>query len=73
MEKQISSAAYWIGIISTAIALITRALATIGIFVFHPTPGKIPITYRTFLEGAILFFMMAIASSVAMWAKSQKS
>jgi hypothetical protein len=74
MEKQLSSAAYWIGIISTVIALITRGLATIGVSVFPwPAPGKTPITYRTFLEGAILFFIMAIASSVTMWSKSQKS
>jgi hypothetical protein len=74
LEKQLFKTAYWIGIISTALALITRGLATIGVFIFPlPSPGRIPITYRTFLEGAILFFIMAIASSVAIWAKAQRS
>ena len=73
MEKQLSSLAYWIGLLSTIIALITRALAAIGVFVFPVTEGKVPISYRSFLDGAMLFFLMAIASSVAMWAKSQRS
>jgi hypothetical protein len=74
MEKQVSTVAYWIGVICTILALITRLLAVIGIFVSSTAPsGKVPISYRSFLDGAILFFMMAIASSVAMWVKQQKS
>ena len=73
MEKQLSTVAYWIGVISTVLALITRLLAVFGVFVSTSTSGKIPITYRSFLDGAILFFVMAIASSVAMWVKQQKS
>ena len=74
MEKQISTVAYWIGVVSTILALITRLLAMIGIFVSNTAPsGKIPISYRSFLDRAILFFMMAIAGSAAMWVKQQKS
>ncbi len=73
MEKQLSTTAYWIGVLSTVIALITRLLAAVGVFVFTPTPGKAPISYRTFLDGAMLFFIMAIASSVAAWVKQQKA
>jgi hypothetical protein len=74
MEKQLSTVAYWIGVISTVLALITRLLAVIGVRVFPAvTEGKIPISYRSFLDGAMLFFVMAIASSVAMWIKQQKS
>jgi hypothetical protein len=75
MEKQLCSAAYWVGIISTVLALITRGLAVLGIFVFpaYVPGGKVPISYRSFLDGAMLFFVMAIASSVTMWAKGQKS
>ena len=74
MEKQLSTVAYWIGIVSAILALITRLLAVIGIFVSNTAPsGKIPISYKSFLDGAILFFMMAIASSAAMWIKQQKS
>ena len=74
MEKQLCTVAYWIGVISTALALITRLLAVIGVSVFPAaTSGKIPISYRSFLDGAMLFFVMAIASSVAMWVKQQRS
>ena len=75
MEKQICSAAYWIGIISAILALITRGLTVIGVFVLPVSSagGKIPISYKSFLDGAMLFFVMAIASSVTMWVKAQKS
>ncbi len=74
MEKQLCTVAYWIGIISTVLALVTRLLAAIGVWVFPAaTSGKIPISYKSFLDGAMLFFVMAIASSVAMWVKQQKS
>ena len=74
MEKQICTVSYWIGLISTILALITRLLAVIGVFVMPAaTSGKLPISYRSFLDGAMLFFVMAIASSVAMWVKQQKS
>jgi hypothetical protein len=72
MEKQLCSAAYWIGIISTVLALITRGLAALGIWASSGgLPNKVPISYRTFLDGAMLFFLMSIASSVMMWAKGQ--
>jgi hypothetical protein len=74
LEKQLSTAAYWIGVVSTVLALILRALAALGIFTWQTTsPGKLPLTYRSFLEGAVLFFTMAIASSVIAWAKAQKT
>jgi hypothetical protein len=74
MEKQLCTVAYWIGVISTALALMTRLLAVIGLFALPAaTAGKNPISYRSFLDGAMLFFVMAIASSVAMWVKQQKS
>ena len=73
MEKQLSTIAYWIGVLSTVVALITRLLAAVGVFVFTSTPGKVPISYRSFLDGAMLFFVMAIASSVAAWVKQQRA
>ena len=74
MEKQLSTVAYWIGVISAVLALITRLLAVMGVFALPAqTLGKNPISYRSFLDGAMLFFVMAIASSVAMWVKQQKS
>ncbi|MGB6691866.1 MAG: hypothetical protein WBE76_28830 [Terracidiphilus sp.] len=75
MEKQLATAAYWIGIVSTILALIMRGLALVGIFAFSGAVvgGRNPISFRTFLEGAILFFMMAIASTAITWLKEQKA
>jgi hypothetical protein len=73
VEKQLALSAYWIGVVSTFFALVTRLLAAVGVFVLSATPGKVPISYRSFLDGAILFFIMAIASSVIAWAKAQKA
>jgi len=74
MEKQLGTVAYWIGVASAVVAVITRLLTAIGVFVFPAaTSGRIPISYRSFLDGALLFFVMAIASSAAMWVKQQRS
>ncbi|MGA9134992.1 MAG: hypothetical protein ACLPZY_21300 [Terracidiphilus sp.] len=75
MEKQLATVAYWLGILCTVIALITRGLALVGVFAFTSTAvaGRNPISYRTFLEGAVLFFVMAIASAVIALAKEKKA
>lgn len=73
MEKQLCTVSHWIGIVSAVLALIMRGLAIVGVPVFPASPGRNPISYHTFLAGAILFFVMAIASSVIMSAKSPKS
>jgi len=74
LEKSLATAAYWIGILSTVIALVTRGLALVGIFAFSPSViGKAnPVSYRTFLEGAVLFFLMAIASGILASSKERK-
>jgi hypothetical protein len=46
----------------------------IGVWVLPvATSGKAPLSYKSFLDGAMLFFVMAIASSVGMWIKAQKA
>jgi hypothetical protein len=74
LEKPLATLAYWIGILSTAIAVIMRLLAWLGVLAYHaPMAGKTPLTYRAFLDGAILFFIMSIASAVIAWAKERKA
>ena len=51
MEKQLSTVAYWIGVISAVLALITRLLAVMGVLELPAqTLGKNPISYRSFLD-----------------------
>jgi hypothetical protein len=75
LVKQIATAAYWIGILSAVVALIMRGLALVGVFTFSPhfVGKQYPVSYRTFLEGAALFFIMAIASGVTAWNKERRA
>jgi hypothetical protein len=62
MEKHIAVVSYWLGIVSTVLTIILRALAAFGIW-----PNLVPadgasISYYTFLRGAILLFLLSIAS-----------
>ena len=72
MERQLSVAAYWIAIVCTILAVLTRVLALFGIGVRLESPGRNAISYRTFLNGAEMFFLMAIAGSVLIWTRSYK-
>ncbi len=64
MEKQLSVLGYWLGLISAALALIFRGLAAMNIIPPHMgTPGGLAISYLSFLHGAELFLLVAIASA----------
>jgi hypothetical protein len=74
MEKQLTIGAYWAGIASTVLALLTRALALFGLFTVKASEAMaVPVTYRTFLEGAELFFLMAIAGSTLSWVRGNRA
>lgn len=70
MEKQLSNVGYWLGLICTIVALILRTLAALRM---NPTAivpaGEHAISYMSFLRGAVLFFLLAIAS----WCRTTKS
>lgn len=70
MEKQLSVVGYWLGLICTVLALIFRMLAAFNIFLpYMSAPGGIAISYMSFVHGAVLFFLLAIAS----WCRTAKS
>ena len=75
MDKQICKVSYWIGLLCTVIAIIARGLAMIGVMAGHlagsSAAGRVPLSYKSFLDGAMLFFLMSIASAVGMWAKDK--
>jgi hypothetical protein len=70
MEKQLSNVGYWLGLFCTVVALILRGLGALHIY---PTTivsaSEHAISYTSFLRGAILFFLLAIAS----WCRTAKS
>lgn len=75
MEKKLAIIAYWIGIACTVIAVIERGLAMIGVW-GSPSVSRfiwqMQLSGKSFLDGAMLFFLMAVASSAALWVKTHK-
>ena len=64
MERQFSAVCYWLGLISAALALIFRALAALNIIPPHMgAPGGLALSYLSFMHGAELFLLVAIASA----------
>jgi len=69
MEKHLSVLGYWLGVISAVLALIFRAFAALNVIPPHMgLPGGNAISYLSFLHGAALFFLLAIAS----WCRTPK-
>ena len=69
MEKLLSDLGYWLGLISTVLALIFRLFTALNRIPPHMgAPGGNAISYLSFLHGAALFFLLAIAS----WCRSAK-
>ena len=70
MEKQLALIGYWLGVISTILALIFRLMTALRII---PPPLGVPggsaISYLSFFHGAALFFLLTIAS----WCRTAKS
>jgi len=70
MEKQLSMIGYWLGLISTVLALIFRLLTAMNrIPPFLGLPGGSSLSYLSFLHGAALFFLLTIAS----WCRTPRS
>jgi hypothetical protein len=70
MEKQLSALGYWLGLICTVLALIFRGFTALNIIPpFMGVPGGSAISYLSFLHGALLFFLLTIAS----WCRTPKS
>jgi len=69
MEKQLSLIGYWLGLICTVLALLFRFLTVLNkVPPFLGAPGGSALSYRSFLSGALLFFLLAIAS----WCRTRK-
>jgi len=64
MEKQIANWSYWLGLASAVIALLLRACNALGILVPHAVVQGQTVWYMSFYKGALLFFLIAIASSL---------
>ena len=70
MEKQLSTIAYWLGLICTVLALIFRIFVAFGINLpYLGANDGIGISSTSFFHGAALFFLLTIAT----WCQMAKS
>ena len=71
MEKSILTISYWLGVLCTVLAVAMRVLNMLGVSFYEVMTRGNPIAFRTFLNGAMLFFLAAIASAAYSWHKSR--
>jgi hypothetical protein len=70
MEKYLSAAGYWLGLVCTVLALISRVLIAFNFNLSRiGVSNGIVISYNSFLHGAVLFFLLTIAT----WCRTAKN
>lgn len=72
MEKHIVKWSYWLGLVSAAIALVFRGLNALGLLLPSVVRQGQTIWYMSFYKGALLFFLIAIATANYLWSSGQK-
>ena len=73
MGKQIVTVSYWLGILSSLIALVLRGLAIFGILAPTVVKQGKTLWYMSFYKGAFLFFLIAIATASYTFVRSEKT
>ena len=70
MQKLILMSTYWLGVLCLALALLARAVNILGPDSLHFITKGNSVGYHSFLDGAVLFFLAAIASATYSSSKS---
>ena len=73
MEKQIGTVSYWLGLLSSLIALGLRTLNAVRIMTPTVVKQGQTIWYMSFFKGALLFFLIAIATASYASVRSEKT
>jgi hypothetical protein len=73
VKKQIVTVSYWLGLLSSLIALGLRALNAIGILAPTVVQQGRTIWYMSFFKGALLFFLIAIATASYVSVRCEKT
>jgi hypothetical protein len=63
MGKHVIQWSYWLGAVLAVLALVARALNMFGLNTLAFTTKGNEISYHSFVEGALLFFVISIATS----------
>lgn len=64
MEKQLSLAAFWLGVISVVLTIILRGLAFMDVWPRFGMSAGAAISYMTFFRGSVMFFLLSIAAGL---------
>jgi hypothetical protein len=73
MEKQVVTVSYWLGLLSSLIALVLRSLNVFGILAPNVIKQGKTLWYMSFYKGALLFFLIAIATASYASVRSDKT
>ena len=73
MEKHIMRWSYWLGVACVVAAVVIRVLNTFGLSTMLIQTRGNPISYRSFVDGALLFLITAIATAGFLWFKRQNA
>ena len=72
MEKHIMRVSYGLCLLSAVLALITRVLSALNVpSVIFPGSGMSAVSYHSFMDGVILFFMTSLTTAAYVWVKKQ--
>jgi hypothetical protein len=63
MGKHVIRWSYWLGAVLAILALVARALNMIGLNTLAFTTKGNEVSYHSFVEGALLFLVISIATS----------
>jgi hypothetical protein len=72
MEKHIMRVSYGLCLLCAVLALVTRTLSALGVpAVIFPDSGISAVSYHSFVDGVILFFMTTVSTAAYVWVKKQ--
>jgi len=72
MEKLVMRVSYLLCLLCAILALVFRALAAINLpAVVFVSSGVSAVSYHSFVDGVILFFMTSVTTAAWVWVKQQ--
>ena len=72
MEKHIMRLSYGLCLLCAALALITRVLSALTVpALIFPSSGMSAVSYHSFVDGVMLFFMTSVTTAAYVWVKKQ--
>jgi hypothetical protein len=73
METYILRWSYWLGVLSVLLAAVARVFNMLGWSTMLLQTRGNPVSFRTFVNGAMLLLVTAISSAAFIWFKRQNT